>query len=121
MICWVFLGYACCWYGEDFQELLIVGLPSYWVPERVTCGYFGPVFAGSSDMQVTNTSSASDSVDPHQLNNPQEYVDIGLFSWCKCFLLVFLVVGRIVVSSSYSPTKPPPILCSLLLCFGKSF
>jgi hypothetical protein len=85
MICWVFFGYACCWYGEDFQELLIVGLTSYSVPERETCGYFVPVFAGSSDMQVTNTSSASDSVDPHQLNNPQEYVDIGLFSWCKFF------------------------------------
>jgi hypothetical protein len=31
---------------------------------------------GSSDMQVTNTSSASDSVDPHQLNNPQDGIQI---------------------------------------------
>jgi hypothetical protein len=76
MICWVFFGYACCWYREDLQVLLIVGLTSYWVPERETCGYFGPVFAGSSDMQVTNTSSASDSVDPHQLNNPQDGIQI---------------------------------------------
>ncbi|KAH9551739.1 hypothetical protein CY35_09G028800 [Sphagnum magellanicum] len=31
---------------------------------------------GSSDMQVTNTNSASDSVNPHQLNNPQDGIQI---------------------------------------------